>query len=397
MTSPAKIIQVPADPVKAAFVWYSWLVPKIQNLALKGDPKRLGRAVEDAKWVWPKLRDARLFALAQSTFVALYTWADQFTTTEIADMDFVPGQIDEDGNIMIDGTIETTPEGDHYNKSVTEAGRHHALPQNLPFDNTFFVYGSGIRLTEEQLILRVGSQDVVDQVEDPNLIGHLVSHSGEVVEFIIGTMEGTDREGALFFHEVHNNQNGWDNPLSLNPWVISGAVDLVNSFKTVLREEPHNFSSKNSWRAAQKQAARLFGIPIRPVPQPFYRLDLRHDLLEDWKKEQTRSVKKRASWKLGHRVDVRGHERVRVMRGPLPLDPKIEKALRKRGYRIFLENVPTTEDSTWRILAQRHEKPKSSDEWLAIKVSWIHDHIRGPAEGPYIPAIRALPTDAEAP
>lgn len=392
-----EFLHVPADPVKAAFTWYSWLVPKIETLIMKGNREQFGRVLDDAKWIWPMLRNARVFAIPQITYASVYTWADQFTTTEIADLPFVPGRF-EDGQQVEDPDLpHTEQDTKNYVTRLVAAAKNIPSPQHLPFENTFLIYGSGISMTDEQAILRMGDQNSYYQtgIENPNLIGHLVSHNGDIVEFIIG--QRPDGTGALFFHGVYQVDAGWDNAVTLNPWVVPGLIDLINSFKTLVREDAHALSSRTTWQKQQKLSFSKFGLPRRPMPPPFYRLELRHELIEDWKKERTQRFKKRASWKLDHRCDVRGHERVRVMRGELPIDPKLEKKLRQRGYRLYLENMPTNEDSTWRMLAERHEAPKTKEEWLAVKVSWVKDHIKGPVDRPYVPAIRTVPSTMEAP
>jgi hypothetical protein len=70
---------------------------------------------------------------------------------------------------------------------------------------------------------------------------------------------------------------------------------------------------------------------------------------------------------------------------PLPL--KIEKILKKRNYRIYTTNPLTGED---RERIERRGIRLQADEWVAILNYWQNAHIKGPAEKPYVPALRTM-------
>ena len=42
-------------------------------------------------------------------------------------------------------------------------------------------------------------------------------------------------------------------------------------------------------------------------------------------------------------------------------------------------------------LTERGKPLKQRGEWLAFKVSWVNDYIKGPEDSPYVPAVRRLP------
>ena len=56
---------------------------------------------------------------------------------------------------------------------------------------------------------------------------------------------------------------------------------------------------------------------------------------------------------LTYRHDVRGHERCRVQRGPLPLDLKTREILVGRGYTVY-ENKDPLDDDVRRMLTRGH-------------------------------------------
>lgn len=90
-----------------------------------------------------------------------------------------------------------------------------------------------------------------------------------------------------------------------------------------------------------------------------------------------------------YKTDVRGHERCRIRRGPLPIDPKLAEKLQHRGYKLFTVNP--LDQETFQKLSERGFAYKKSDEWLAVKASWIKDHLSSVDPNlPYVPAVRKL-------
>jgi hypothetical protein len=83
---------------------------------------------------------------------------------------------------------------------------------------------------------------------------------------------------------------------------------------------------------------------------------------------------------------------VYVKRGPLPLSDEdrlfLEEPRKVSGekYKIFEHTEPTGTLSA--ALWKRGVRRKRSDEWMAIMVTRVKDHRRGPDDAPYIPSTR---------
>ncbi len=90
-----------------------------------------------------------------------------------------------------------------------------------------------------------------------------------------------------------------------------------------------------------------------------------------------------------HRWDVRGHERVMLKRGSLPMDGTDERVLALRGWRIYAHGAPIPSDDAWR-LAIRDFEPPTSGEWVAMHSAWVRPHVKGPESKPYVPALRVV-------
>ena len=89
-----------------------------------------------------------------------------------------------------------------------------------------------------------------------------------------------------------------------------------------------------------------------------------------------------------YRWDVRGHERVRVRRGELPIEPADRANLLKRGYRVYTEGEMSVED-TERLCA-RGKRLRQDKEWVAVLTSWVDHYVKGPEDTPLIPAVRKM-------
>ena len=77
---------------------------------------------------------------------------------------------------------------------------------------------------------------------------------------------------------------------------------------------------------------------------------------------------------------------VRVKRGQIPIDAKLEKVLKKRKYKIYTEEQPPFD--IWQKLEARQIPPKKANEWLAVLVSFRDDFLKGPEDKPLIPSVR---------
>jgi hypothetical protein len=118
---------------------------------------------------------------------------------------------------------------------------------------------------------------------------------------------------------------------------------------------------------------------------PYYVVPMRSKIFIEKTRSSFSRVTARAQ--MGHRFDVRGHERVRIMRGTLPLSVKKEKKLLKRGYRLYTNRDQIKRDDFARMLNRKVPLLRTGD-WVAVLVSWVDAYIKGPDDAPYVPAVR---------
>lgn len=154
------------------------------------------------------------------------------------------------------------------------------------------------------------------------------------------------------------------------------ALHYINAHRDVVEEHGTTLAEK-------REAARLAMLhKLRAHrPRPFYLVPLRARLITEEPRHETGP---HGQIQYDHRWDVRGHERVRFRRGPLPLSTKLADKLLELEYRVH-QTKPEGED------LQRMEERGiqwADGEWLALKVRWIDHYIKGPDGAPYVPAIR---------
>jgi hypothetical protein len=162
-------------------------------------------------------------------------------------------------------------------------------------------------------------------------------------------------------------------------------IDWIFDHKTII-ESPYQFPQP-------KEKSVSISIP-KKLPDPYYVVYMDDTVkVQSWLTERSKRPKTgTVHLSPQHRYDVREHDRVRVHRGPLPMDPKIRRRLEAvrpvsgRSYKIYTELQPDGEIAE--LLFKRGIKRKQPDEWMAVLVTPIHHHIKGPPEGPYIPSVR---------
>lgn len=355
--------------------------------------------------VFGHLRAARVFDIAPSTFGALYHEADVFTENVLCGGSWEPPRTRND-------QTQTPPPGyaswadwtKHYCRTLVEKGRDLPYPDKLPFDSVFFGYG-GVGMSDVQKGWRgIGGPDAFSC----ELLGHLLTASGLVCEFVRATSQDGSSEVMVYplrdprttvggsadpknwsfrmfapglpIEEFGDDDDGpWYAPYTLMPWVLTTLVHLVNSYRKFALQDTSLFYRTEYARRAK----RVHGVN-RAVPPPFYVLRLKDETVT----ESARQTVRRWSHP-SHRFDVRGHERIKVARGPLPLDPRLRVKLEKRLYKIF--TIETIDQETWALLGQRRLPAKRPDEWLAIRKCWVKDYQKGPDGAPYVPAVRTVP------
>ena len=182
----------------------------------------------------------------------------------------------------------------------------------------------------------------------------------------------------------------WDHPFSLSSYTVPALINLINennksftlqdSYEKGLRRELTKKHKKNLPR--RKKGRR--GLPA------YYVINVNL-------KELNRSISKaasdstsspRAGHKISYRHDRDAHERVHVRRGSLPLDPCEEDRLLMKGYTVYTEGQPLSDDQE--RLVRRRQPFRREGEWLAMRTSWVRSTVVGDEALPYKPAIRRL-------
>ena len=317
---------------------------------------------------------------------------------------------------------------------LMRTGTHHAFPEHLSFDHVLLLYpwgehiqdgskidqhtskiapvvGAGLYLSDEELGWRVGPE-VVPRLRQQGLwsvLGHLVSHDGKVWELLrwavlqvngktlpIDYTSGTLLESIAdlpkglpvqiatgFATLVMRDGLQWFCPLSMNPWALTAMTSMINDYKTLVIQKPTLKDRTQAKRWSKKRGLKRFSPPM------YYGVMLRDNVVftssvEDQFEEGVRRCY------ADFRSDVRGHERCRIRRGPIPMDLGKRQKLLGRGYKLY-EHVMDLEAGDEKRLRERGTPFKQRGEWLAIKTTWVDAYIKGPEDAPYIPASRHLP------
>ena len=211
-------------------------------------------------------------------------------------------------------------------------------------------------------------------MEDAFLLGNLVTRTTVRSAVYLQVRGGSSR--FMWFEDL--DYKGWAMESSGHPWIVPSLIDWINEHRTVI-EDSKTFSFK---RRVQKLGKSMKLKKL--MPPPYYTVYMKDTLIQEVKQWAEPRFRREIEW--SHRWTVRGHWMVRVKRGPLPLDAEDEQDLRKRKYKVFTLDSPDFE--TWRHLQKRGVKPKRTDEWMAVLISWRKDYVKGPEDKPLIPSVR---------
>jgi len=264
------------------------------------------------------------------------------------------------------------------------------IPEHMPFDKLYFALdrplqmdfdeaeGYGFRVPVWAFAFVVTRDEVYMMV----IVEETASRSALSVIPIRAKLEVLTAyyETPIIDNWLGVRENRWGVLGSLLQFVVPWFVEWVNGHQTLITEKTHSFS----YRKMFKKRAAEFKMK-KPIPPPYYTVYIKDSCLVEFTDRKSNMPHLRQSPQ--HRYDVRGTWVCRIARGPLPLDPKLEKQLRRdKRRKIFTTEKPDSE--TTQHLLSRGIQPKRVDEWLAVLVYWRSDHQRGPEGGPYIPSIR---------
>ena len=362
--------------------------------------------------LWARMQTARLFNVPTVLLEDIY--------------DEVAGYV---GAIVRLGQADELP-SDLGTDLLIQEGCNHPFPERLPFEDILLLYpwaglnadgspcdpamgdiasilSSGLVLDDEQLAFRYGPSVVPSLREHGvwSVVGHLASQDGQAWEFLRWTkmsLPGTsmvlqmDDLGRIPADSDIQISSGiavtrlrdaekWWSPLAMTPWALSSATHMINNCKSVAEK------TKTSDRMTVQRWRKKKGLNVRPPM--FYRI-LLQDNSTFAEAIQSQFPGSERQCNATFRSDVRGPERCRVRRGPLPMSERERSKLLSRGYTLYEEvglGLSTEDESR---LLERGLPLKEEGEWVALKTSWVDSYLKGPEDAPYRPAIRSLPVGA---
>lgn len=325
-----------------------------------------------ASMVWSELQRARIFHIEPSTYTALHIESDRHTTEE-AGLDYRPTGVEQ--------TV-TKEESQHHLHRVSRASRRLGYPDKMSFPTMFIGYGEGCPLSPTTALYKAPSS-LRDNLAGLRVRGHLMTLDGFVVEFLMGVT--TSGQGLTWF-DIIRHEASWQYSMDLTPWILTGIIKIINDHRTFVVETNLPTDMRKEFKRNRKgMGLDGKGKKRGHVPPPYYTLRIHSKVIQEQVKKAFPHPRAPASY----RTDVRGHERCRIKRGPMPIDAELAAKLKKRDYKLYTTNELDAE--TYRRLSERNMAYKRADEWMAIKVSWVNDYMsNNDASLPYVPAVRKL-------
>jgi len=361
---------------------------------------------QSASWlanaVYKGVREANVFVLNPDQYGAYYNEADLYTTRVIAEQEwcepighkspaFAFAMALTGVGVPDDARSEKrqrNPEEwrEHFDRIVAE-GKHVPVPdpEKWPFEAMWISFGEGVALpsTAVESRLRPEFFHSFDPVSI-GLLGQLwvLTERGPLIAEAIEFIQEIDDNGAggvgLVWSVTYLPEDGtWKHPYDMNPWICNAIHRHLLDFRTFIVEK--------EWKTPRRRPDDPPPVVIerRPIPRPYYLVRLKSQTITQ---NFASAMPPRRKFEYQHRFQVRGHERVRVRRGNLPLPADVREELERRRYTIYTINEMSQEHA--RLLLERGIPVKRSSEWLAVLVSWVKSHEKGPEDGPFVPSVR---------
>ena len=334
-------------------------------------------ATDNARRAWAAISRARLFCVRPERFLASNLVADRFTTEVLAKQKweaYSGAPVSEEDQ---HGLIE----------AYMEHGTTWPFPDPLPFDSMFICYGRRFNIAKSGLALegRI-TNEMVELFDNPDILlfGHLLWWEGDrkYVFSCIAPVPGPN--SGVHVHPmtpgfISSYDGEWAQPASLDPWILNMLVKSINDHKVINQSWTQTLSQR------MDRKKKIGGQKtVLPLPEPFYLVPLKDELIEPPEYRSNAPVSKLVEW--SHRWDVRGHEVVRVQRGKLPLSPEDTVKLKKREYKVYDGRVTDADDQA--RLLKRGIRGPGLDEWIAVLSYWREAFVKGPEGKPYVPAAR---------
>lgn len=292
---------------------------------------------------------------------------------------------------------------------VQKEAKQVPFPEPLPFSRVYLGFQEGIHLSMHELMLRrleLSIDGPCVSIDSAELLGILLTENNTNADPPIPEASETFR---LWYRDGDNNllsvittvplwmdatreeevgtwgarADGWQTPHTLMPWIAHILIDSINQCGSLVLNPVSKLRPVTQMRGHEAR----WGLTKR-VPPQWYPVKIKNTLIV-----QRAGALRRVGYRESpsYRFDVRGHERMLVERDKLPLDPKRERDLRSRGYRIFAGQV---DSEIYLKLMKRGMPPKRQDEWLAVLTTQVKPHVKGPEDAPHIRSVRVLPGDS---
>lgn len=177
--------------------------------------------------------------------------------------------------------------------------------------------------------------------------------------------------------DPEENEGRWKYADAFTSLVLSQIMGFIADHAIVLHDQS---TSKTHQRAAQK--ARVAQHKMQPPA--YYTVYIKDGIYDVKRPHRIGGIIRKPP---DYAYDRRGGTYYKVLRGPLPLDPKIKDDLEQRKYQVFETQAPWGE---WaEAVKQRGEPGKRPMEWMAILKWTRRDTIVNQGKGlPYIPSVR---------
>jgi hypothetical protein len=329
-----------------------------------------------ARLIWAALRNARVFEIDSDLYNAITVEASVHCWEKIGGI--------KKGVSFNDVSPEEGQAA--FDKLWTAAESLPVFSDIMPFDHIFIgISGHGTNIPND--VLRCLIQDPPDRMIRACINGYLIGpvHGGNDVDVVVfvritgpGGIDYT--VPCVERMSVSGQPAEWTNVAFLFPWIVNSMLTFIHDHKTTIIESAPTHGIRRDYDRLAKQ---MGGTLI--IPRPFYTVPMRDKvIINRAARKAVYGVQKRTP--LTYRHDRRGHERCLIQRGQMPMAEETRTKLEKRGYKIFTINPVDAE--TNRLLAERGQRPKRADEWLATLVSWVTPTIVGPVDAPYVPAVR---------
>jgi hypothetical protein len=332
---------------------------------------------EDDKWaavakMGVPMREARIFAIQPEQYVEFYHAADVYTTEKIAGLKWLPPN-----------TTEVMPAGDiplHYDR-ISKAGERISLPphERWPFPSMWIGFGE-LNMSPLQISVRT-DRSFLDKLgaEGAGLAGLLI-FTDENGNDCVSEVYYINCDQPMMMWRYCYKGGRWDLPYDLNPWIVNAIMGYIEDAGRTFIETMPSANARYNRKVMQKRQT-----VVLPAPKPYYVINVHPKMIQERATKRMAEVSKKFEYT--YRFDVSGHERVRYCRGSLPMDPDMKATLLAKGYHVYEGVSPDGRDL---YLLMERGITVDHDRWLAMKVSQVKPHMKGPEDKPYVPAIRKL-------